>query len=448
MIASVISLGCPKNLVDSEHILGILGKSGYELSAIPEEADVIIINTCGFLQSAVEEAEGVIRRCLKLKVRRPYLRIIVCGCLVQRMAEELRSKFPDIEAFLGIDQIALLPKLLNSGIPLTPSSLDPSNALLAFPALPRGLCDSRTPRLVSTPSHYAYLRIADGCDNCCAYCLIPSIRGHHRSRPMNDIVREAELLARAGAKELILIAQDTTQYGLDRYDGRMLDRLLRRLSPIAGVEWLRILYTHPAHYTPELIQEIASNPKVAKYVDLPLQHINRRILKKMNRPGSRVDIERLLTRLQAIPDMALRTTFITGFPGETEQEFDELRAFVKEGHFTHVGCFAYSPEPGTRAQRMSGQVPNAVRELRARELMKVQRGVSLARNRARIGTRVKVLIDGYDARRKEFAGRTQADAPEIDDTTHVTGKGIRVGEFVEVRIRRASAYRLTGDSEQ
>jgi ribosomal protein S12 methylthiotransferase len=430
MTVSVISLGCPKNLVDSEHMLGILGRAGFRLTAVPEASDVIVINTCGFLQSAVAESERVIRRCLKLKQTAAARKVIVAGCLVQRLSRRLRQTFPDVDAFVGIDGIRDLPGVIahsRGG---------------AEPGLPRALCSALTPRLVSTPRHYAYLRIADGCDNHCSYCLIPGIRGRFRSRRSEDIRQEAGLLTRCGAKELILIAQDTTLYGQDRYGRKTLASLLRELGGTTGIEWLRLLYTHPAHYTPELIDELALNSKVVKYVDLPLQHINDRILARMNRRYRRADVESLLARLTAIPGMSIRTTFITGFPGETEVEFHELSDFVAQGRFTHVGCFPYSPEPGTKAYRMARQLVPGIRENRARDIMRVQRRVSLAHNRAHVGQVLEVRIDA--AGKDGYLGRTSSDAPEIDNVVHVRGKGLPVGALVDARVTRAGAYDLYG----
>jgi ribosomal protein S12 methylthiotransferase len=430
----VVSLGCPKNLVDSEHILGVLAQAGWLVSARPESADTIVINTCGFLQSARNEAHETIRRMLNQKS--PNQRVIVAGCLVQQDLPGLIRLFPAVERFVGIDDIPDLPAILADRQPPT-ANRQPS-ATIRFGAA--------VPRLVATPSHYAYLRIADGCDNCCAYCLIPGIRGRLRSRPLDDVAREAGMLARNGVRELILIAQDTTIYGQDIEGRKLLAPLFRRLSRIPGIEWLRLLYTHPAHFTPELLFELAENDRLVKYVDLPLQHVSDRLLQRMNRGYTRAEIESLLKRLLAIPSMAVRTTFITGLPQESEPEFRELLDFVSQGYFAHVGCFAYSPEPGTRAARMSGQIAPALREQRARDLMAAQRRVSLRRNRRMIGRMVQVRIDAFDPGLREYLGRTSADAPEIDDTVHVSSSRLRIGELVEVLVTRASAYDIWATS--
>jgi len=426
----VISLGCPKNLIDSEHILGVLARAGWRIAVAPELADVIVVNTCGFLQSARDEAYSVVAQ--TLNGLRPGQQVAVAGCLVQRELPELRRRFPQVSRFIGIDDIPRLPALLKLK----------AIARRDAPELPRGVCHAGLPRLVSTPRHYAYLRIADGCDNCCAYCLIPGIRGRLRSRSTADILLEARMLARNGVRELILIAQDTTIYGKDIAGRQLLAPLLRRLAGIAGIEWLRVLYTHPAHFTPDLLHELAVNDRVVKYVDLPLQHISSRLLRRVNRGYRRADVEALLERLRGIPEMAVRTTFITGLPGETEAEFAELLAFVRAGHFAHVGCFAYSPEPGTSAARMNHQVPARVREERAREVMATQQQLSLARNRALVGGTVEVRIDLLDSKRGEYIGRTYADAPEIDNSVHVIGKGLEVGALVSRRVIRAGAYDL------
>jgi ribosomal protein S12 methylthiotransferase len=433
----VVSLGCPKNLVDSEHILGVLARAGWRISARTELADTVIINTCGFLQSARDEAHATIRG--MLEQRSPNQRVIVAGCLVQQDLPGLRRRFPEVERFIGIDDIPDLPRVLASHQPPAFSHQPP--ATMRFGAA--------LPRLVATPGHYAYLRIADGCDNCCAYCLIPSIRGRLRSRPMNDVVREAGMLARNGVRELILIAQDTTIYGQDIEGRKLLAPLVRRLNRIPGIEWLRLLYTHPAHFTPELLFELAENDKLVKYVDLPLQHVSDRLLRRMNRGYTRTEVESLLQRLLVIPGMAIRTTFITGLPGETQAEFNELLDFVGQGHFAHVGCFAYSPEPGTRAARMPGQIAPAISEQRARQVMAAQRRVALRRNRQMTGQRIQVRIDSFDPARREYLGRTSADAPEIDDTVHVSATShhdVRIGELVDAKVTRAGAYDLWATS--
>jgi ribosomal protein S12 methylthiotransferase len=422
----VISLGCPKNLVDSEHILGVLAQAGWQISARPELADTVIINTCGFLQSARTEAHETIRRMLEQK--NPNQRVVIAGCLVQQDLPGLKRLFREVERFIGIDDIPDLPAILAGSQRSRKTTL------------PSRVCGATLPRLVATPGHYAYLRIADGCNNCCAYCLIPSIRGRLRSRPMNDVVREARLLARNGVRELVLIAQDTTIYGQDIKGRKLLAPLLHRLGRVPSIEWLRLLYTHPAHFTPELLNELAENDRLVKYVDLPLQHVSDRLLHRMNRGYTRADVETLLTRLHAIPGMAVRTTFITGLPGETEAEFSQLLDFVSQGHFAHLGCFAYSPEPGTRAARMRGQVAPAVSEQRARKVMAAQRRVALKRNRRMIGRKIQVRIDAFDPAKREYVGRTSADAPEIDDTVHVSGRGLRIGEMVEATVKRTSAY--------
>jgi len=432
----VVSLGCPKNLVDSEHILGVLGRSGWRIVAAPELADVVVVNTCGFLQSAVGEANEVIRRILDSRL--PDQRIVVAGCLVQRQRGALQQMFPQVEHFIGIDDIPRLAAILARPDKRTCTAL----------GAPTGLCRAELPRLVSTPNHYAYLRIADGCDNCCAYCLIPSIRGRLRSRPLNDVLHEARMLAANQVCEVILIAQDATAYGQDIAGKSLLAPLLRRLARIEGIEWLRVLYTHPAHFTPDLFDELAANDKVVKYIDLPLQHISDRLLQRMNRRYLRSDVEFLLGWLHSIPGIAIRTTFITGLPGETEAESAELLEFVRQGHFAHVGCFAYSPEPGTRAARMPGPVTPATREARARELMAAQRRISLARNRALAGRTTEVRIDSFDSRRNEYLGRTYADAPEIDNTVHVRGDHLTIGSVVKARVIRAGAYDLWAENSE
>ncbi|MEO0107593.1 MAG: 30S ribosomal protein S12 methylthiotransferase RimO [candidate division WOR-3 bacterium] len=448
-LACVISLGCPKNLVDSEHILGYLGQAGFAITTRPQDANLIVINTCAFLASAVQEARQAIMRYLRLKHRRAGTKIVVAGCLVQRYGSRLACDFPDVDIFLGIDEIPKLPQLVSGA----DSRSQTQDTTFGDKPLPCSLYGAKTPRLVSTPRHYAYLRIAEGCNNRCSYCLIPSLRGALRCRTVSDILAEARLLLGNQARELILIAQDTTAY---HSDGHSLPELLRRLSQLVDLRWLRLLYTHPGHFSPRLIDEIAMNPKIVKYVDVPLQHVNNRVLARMNRPYRRTGIDRLVRQLEAIPGMVLRTTFLVGFPGETEAEFSELLAFVAEGHFTHVGCFAFSREPGTKAYRMRAQVPWSLATERAQRLLAIQRRVALRLNQRLVGRVVEAVID-RPGPGQQLVGRTIGDAPEIDRTLHITSsdqtdsdllrdisRHAQVGSFVKVRITKVRAYDLYG----
>ncbi len=421
-VAAVVALGCPRNTVDSEHLLGALGRAGYTLSGDPELADVVIITTCAFLRSAVRESEAAIRGILALKHTRPGMKVVVAGCLVQRERKRLARRFPAVDLFVGVDDIPNIPRLLRT------------RARSPAVHVPRRLISGASPRLLSTPGHYAYLRIADGCMNHCTYCLIPGIRGRLRSRRVPDILGEARRLAAIGVRELILIAQDTTVYGTDIYTRPALARLLRRLAAIDGIEWLRVMYAHPAHLDDTVIDEFDTNPKLCRYLDLPIQHAADRILRKMNRGHTRARLQRLLDRLHAVPNLHLRTTVIVGFPGETETEFEELLAFIRAAAFDRLGAYPFSREPGTRAARMPGQIPEAVKQERLGRLLRVQACLSRARLRRQIGRTVRVLMD------TPTIGRTEWDAPEIDGVARLVEGRARAGEYLAATITRTTTH--------
>ncbi len=381
--AAVIALGCPKNRVDSEYLLGALVKAGYELTAEPEAADTVILTTCAFIRPAVEESFALIQRLSRLKYRRPGMKLLVAGCLVQRFGRTLKWKFPAVDYWVKIDQLTSIPKLLGRK--------------------PRPAC-----RLISTPSHYAYLKIADGCDNHCSYCLIPQIRGPLRSRPLKEIVQEAERLADLGVRELILIAQDTTAYGTDLYAKPALAQLLDRLSQIKEITWLRLMYAHPAHLSEDVIEQFGTNPKVCRYIDLPVQHASDRILRLMNRHYSRNDVMVLLEKLKQIPEMRIRTTIITGFPGETQNEFQELVNFIRSAEFDRLAGYVFSPEPGTPAASMKPLVRPATAHQRLKTIMRIQAAISRRKLR-RLANRELTIIADFPRQ-----GRTEWDAPEID----------------------------------
>ncbi|MEO0086032.1 MAG: 30S ribosomal protein S12 methylthiotransferase RimO, partial [candidate division WOR-3 bacterium] len=372
---SVILLGCPKNRVDAERILGTMARAGFRPCSEPAQARVIVVTTCAFLESARQESETAIRRALALKSRQPDRRVVVFGCLVRHSGHKLARRFPAVDFWLGLDRIRDLPALLAGSSP---------------PARTR---TESGPRLLSTPRHYAYLRIADGCDNRCAYCLIPSIRGPLRSRPVSDIVAEARTLADSGVRELILIAQDTTAYGNDSRTGTTLAGLLDRLSRIPGIDWLRLMYAHPAHLGEDVLDQLASNPKLCRYIDLPIQHVSNRILQAMNRHYTRADLELCLEQLHAVPDIHIRTTVITGFPGETQAEFRELLDFVRAARFDRLSGFAFSPEAGTPAAKLPGQVPAGIRAARLRHIMHEQASVSRRNLRRLVGREIEVIVD-------------------------------------------------------
>jgi ribosomal protein S12 methylthiotransferase len=432
MIAQVISLGCPKNLIDSENMLGNLVKSGFLLTDSITNADMVIINTCAFIQPAVDEAKAKIREILAYKKNGVIQKIFVVGCLVQRFKQELEKEFPEVDGFFGIDYLSRLPYLVKS-----------KARNKTYVRNPRSLCLSSEPRLLSTPKHYAYLKIADGCNNRCSYCLLPSIRGRYRSRKIDDIVQEAKMLAKSGVKELILVAQDTTLYGQDIYHKPMLAQLLRQLNGIQSLIWIRILYTHPAHFTDELIKTVGKLPRVAKYIDLPLQHISDRMLRKMNRKVTRLNIERLLEKLKKIDGITIRTSFIVGFPSETDKDFSELLDFVRKQEFDHLGCFIYYREKGSPAYRFRNQIPEKVKTERYNQLMSLQKSISRRRLKKFIGQEVKVLVDGLSDRKGyNYVGRTEGNAPEIDGLVYIKGKNLNPGDYLAVKVVKSSDYDL------
>lgn len=428
MKIALVSLGCPKNLVDSEIILGYLAQNNYLLTLDWQNSDVCIINTCAFLKSAVKEAEQWIQKVITYKKKGKIKKIIVAGCLVQRYYDALLDKFPEIDGVMGIDNLTEIVKVITKEGRMSRVSNKPTY-----------LSNYKTPRLIST-NHYAYLKIADGCDNFCAYCLIPSIRGRFRSRKIKDIVQEAKYLSQNGIKEIILVAQDTTLYGKDIYAELSLARLLRNLVKIKDIIWIRVLYTHPAHWTGELIQVYKDNPQICRYVDLPLQHISDKILKTMNRPYTRKQVEQLLDKLKTIPDIAIRTSVIVGFPNETEKEFNELIKFVEEYKFAHLGCFIYSREPGTLAYNLPNQIPEKIKKERLDVIMKTQQKISFNRMRSFIGKTLKVIIDQIT--HQKILGRTEFDAPEIDGVVELKGMNLKPGDWIEVKIKDAQAYKL------
>ncbi|MDD5646866.1 MAG: 30S ribosomal protein S12 methylthiotransferase RimO [Candidatus Bipolaricaulis sp.] len=415
------SLGCAKNLVDSERLLGRLAAAGAIVGAPIEEADIAIINTCGFIAPAREESIDVLREYILWRTAGPARRLYVMGCLVVRSSEELRAIAPEVDGFFGIDDHVALVRAVGLG---------------ETDAEEEG-------RLLLTPQHTAYLRIADGCDNRCAYCTIPSIRGPFRSRPLDAILREANDLAAFGVREVNLIGQDTSLYGADLAPRVGIHELLEHLSRIREFRWIRLLYVHPAHVTDRLIDTYASLPNVVPYVDLPLQHLSDRVLEAMNRRVTQADCLRLIERWRArVAAIALRTTFIVGFPGETEEQFSELLDLVRELSFDHLGAFAYSPEDGTPAALLPGRVPAEVVADRLRRLMELQRDIVRRANEARIGTEAEALIDAPAGRRDLWIGRTATQAPDVDPITRIRGKKLAAGEFVRVRIVGFDDYDL------
>jgi ribosomal protein S12 methylthiotransferase len=434
-----VSLGCPKNLVDSERMLGKLAQDGYRLTPDADGADVVVINTCGFIEPARQESLGVIRDMLALKEQGRVGAVVVAGCLAERKKDDLLQEVPGVDHIVGVfgrEEIShVLDRILQK------QRQDEQRSLFR-PAPVRALED--TARLRITPRHYAYLKISEGCDRLCTFCAIPAMRGKHITKPIEEVLREARELAADGVRELIVVAQDTTYYGLDLYGKVRLAELLRKLNEVEGLEWIRVLYAYPIHFTDELIDTLAGTPKIVPYLDLPLQHINDRLLKRMQRRVNRAETEGLLIRLRcAIPNLTLRTTFIVGFPGETEAEFEELCDFVRETRFERAGVFAYSLEPGTPAARLPDHLPEEVKQARRDRLMEIQQEIAFAWARGQVGKELEAIVDGPDP---EVPGhvlaRGPADAPDIDCLVRLKGKGLRAGDLVRARVTGADGYDL------
>ena len=438
----MISLGCPKNQVDGEIMLSKLCHSDYDFEIVDdaEDADIVIVNTCGFIEDAKKEAIDNILEMVELKKEGKIKALVVTGCLAERYREEVKKEMPEIDAVVGIGANADIAEICMDAVENKKQDYFPSKMDLPM----------NGGRILTTPEWWAYLKIADGCSNCCAYCAIPSIRGSYRSRKIEDILEEAKELADSGVREVILVAQDTTRYGEDLYGKLMLPQLLRRLCEIEGIEWIRIYYCYPDYMTDELIDTIASQPKVVKYIDLPLQHADEKILKSMNRRGSREELARLIEKIRTrIPDVILRTTVMVGFPGEGEEEFTQLAEFVKETQFDRLGCFTYSPEEGTAAASFPNQVDEDVKKDRQENIMFLQSGISLKLNKNKIGKTFKVLVEGYDLEIERYYGRSYMDAPEIDGTIFFESKDeCHDGSFVNVKIAKASEYDLYGKATE
>jgi ribosomal protein S12 methylthiotransferase len=434
-----ISLGCPKNTVDSERMLGKLAQDGFTLSAEAAGADVVVINTCGFIEPARQESLAVIREMLALKERGGVGAVVVAGCLAERKKDELLEEVPGVDGIVGVFGREEISEVVSRAV------LNQSEQRSLFrPAPVKAQEDTARHRI--TPRHYAYLKISEGCDRTCTFCAIPGMRGKHVTKPIEEVVREARELARDGVRELILVAQDTTYYGMDLYGRTRLAELLRELDEVDGIEWIRILYTYPIFFSDELIDTIATSRKIIPYLDMPLQHISDRVLRRMQRRVRRQDIEELLTRLRSsIPNLTMRTTFIVGFPGETEAEFEELCEFTRSARFERAGVFPYSFEPGTPATRLDGHLHEEVKHERRERLMETQQEVHLHWNEAQIGKVADVIVDGPDPEvPNHVRARGQADAPEIDCLVRVKGKNLRPGDLVPVKITSVDGYDLVG----
>ncbi|NLC59568.1 MAG: 30S ribosomal protein S12 methylthiotransferase RimO [Armatimonadetes bacterium] len=435
---AIVNLGCPKNQVDAEVMLGLLQREGLAISGDPAAADVIIVNTCGFIADAKEESVNALLEAVRLKREGKAAKVIAAGCLAQRYATELHAEIPELDGIVGIGQQERIAEAVRAVLA--------GEAIHAVGA-PRAVLPEELPRVLSTPPWTAYLKIADGCDRPCAFCAIPAIRGKMISRPLEAIVAEARDLAARGVRELNLVAQETSRYGLDRYGHSRLVDLLRALSAIDGIEWIRPLYYFPTSVSEELIALIASEPKLCKYIDIPLQHVSRSVLRRMRRPGDGERYLELIARIRAAcPEVALRTAFIVGYPGETEADFAQLLDFVKEARLDRVGAFIFSPEENTPAASLPNRVPARTARARYARLMATQQRISLQRNREFVGKPMRVLVEQV-AESGERVGRSYRDAPEIDGSVRVTGSEARPGEFVDVMITAAQPYDLMGEAQ-
>lgn len=441
----MVSLGCPKNLVDSEVMMGALAGNGYKLTNDPTEADVLVVNTCGFIESARKESVETILEMAGLKQSGSLKQLIVAGCLVERYKEDLRKEIPEIDACIGVNQIDEVLSVVEPG---RPKPLPVYSEGREAPEL--YLYDETKPRIRATAPHTAYLKIAEGCDHTCAFCIIPKLRGVFRSRSPESILREAEMLSAQGVKEVVLISQDTTNYGADLGLKNGLARLVDSIAGVAGLEWIRFLYCYPTAVTDELLDVVASHQNVCSYFDIPLQHASKSVLSKMRRGGSREQYERLIERIRTrVPGAAIRTTFIVGFPGETNSDFDELTNFVRRAEFDRVGVFTYSDEENSPAYLIDDKVPAKIARARERKLMKEQAKISLRRNRAMVGRQVRVLLEGQSKESELLLeGRMESQAPEIDGSVLINdvpdGFDLRASQFVNIEITEAHEYDLIG----
>jgi ribosomal protein S12 methylthiotransferase len=438
-----VSLGCPKNLVDSERMLGKLAQDGYALTPDADGADVVVVNTCGFIEPARQESLAVIREMLALKEQGRVGAVVVAGCLAERKKDDLLAEVPGVDHIVGVFGREEISQVVDRTLAQRRSSNAAAEQRSLFrPAPVQAQTD--TARLRITPRHYAYLKISEGCDRLCTFCAIPGMRGKHVTKPIEEVVREARELAADGVRELILVAQDTTYYGLDLYGRVRLAELLRELEEVRGIEWIRLLYAYPMYFTDELIDTLAGSRRIVPYLDMPLQHINDRMLRRMSRRVDRRSTEELLHKLRsAIPGLTLRTTFIVGFPGETEEEIAELADFIRAEKFERLGVFPYSLEPGTPAAKLDGHLPEEVKQARRDRLMEIQQQNAFAWSQSQVGKQMQVIVDGPDP---EIPGhviaRSQADAPDIDCLVRVKGRGMRAGDLVRVKVTGADGYDL------
>jgi ribosomal protein S12 methylthiotransferase len=434
-----VSLGCPKNLVDTEHILGRLESDGFEITADPCCADVIIVNTCGFIDEAKEESIKTILEMAEYKQKGTCRALIVAGCLSQRYQKQIMDGMPEIDALIGINEAERISEIVDR-------VLEGTKAIEVGSAPCTSFADK--PRKLSTPRHYAYIRLADGCDNRCSYCAIPDIRGSFRSRSIEDIVDETRKLAESGVREAILVAQDTTRYGEDIYAKAMLPALLRELSKVDGLLWIRAMYFYPERVTDELLDTMIALPKVCRYIDLPIQHVSEKMLRAMHRPGNALSLGRLMDQIRQMdPDFIIRTTVMLGFPGEEAEDFRELKEFILQQPFDRLGAFTYSPQEGTPSAKFRDKVPEDVKQQRRSEIMEIQKGISRQRNLLRIGHDYPVFVEGCDPEHGLYTGRSYGESPDIDGAIQFgSSSTIALGDLVNVRITGASEYDLMGET--
>lgn len=431
----MISLGCPKNQVDGELMLEKLNKAGFQIVGAIEDADIMIINTCGFIEDAKREAIETILEVAEYKTAGLISSVIVTGCLAERYQEEILKEIPEVDSVIGIGADGDIVKICQKAAVGISTSFFPDKKLLPLEG----------DRMLSTPPHWAYLKLSDGCDNKCSYCAIPGIRGSYIERSMESIIEEAKELASKGVKEVILVAQDTTKYGMQLYGEYRLAKLLKELVKIDGIEWFRLFYCYPDRVTDELIDVIAEEEKICSYIDIPLQHCNSDVLRAMNRNGSYDSLKELLAKMKSrIKGLSLRTTFMVGFPGESEEQFEELCRFIKDIEFDRLGCFAFSPEEDTPAFDFDNQIDDKIKQRRAEVLMDIQYSITEKANKAKIGNVYKAVIDSFED--GKYVGRSYLDSPEIDTGIIITSKNeLSVGDFIQVRITDYDGYDLIGE---
>ena len=439
LLVGVISLGCDKNRVDTELMLTFLSEAGYGFTSDPSKADIIIINTCGFIYNARKESMETIEEMIEYKKTGVCKKLVVTGCMPMLWLKEMREELPEVDIFLGIDQYSYIAKHIEDSFNNKATKVINAGTTETIPYVKN--------RIITTPMHYAYLKIADGCDNYCTFCTIPYIRGKYRSRDINVLVSEAKDLVNNGANELILIAQDITRYGLDLYGKPKLLQLIKRLSKIENLKWIRLLYCYPELITQDLIKEMQENHKLCNYIDIPLQHISNNVLKRMNRKSTKEDIVSLIEFIQSQEKpVAIRTTFMVGFPGETDADFKELYEFIKKYKLTHVGFFAYSKEDGTPAGKMKDQIPEKIKQKRLVELVRLQKKIVAENNKKMIGKVINICYEGIDYEKGLFFGRSQYQSPEIDNICYFKSETLtEIGSIYKVKITKVKGYDLIGE---